>query len=342
MNPLVSIIVPVYKVPEHFLRNCIDSLIVQELEDIEIILVDDGSPDKCGKICDEYSKKDTRVKVIHQDNRGLAGARNAGFFESKGKWITFVDGDDWLDKETCLEAVRVTNNDTELVFWTRMKEYPNKSIECKFIEGVNKKIYIGDECRELQEHILDFNSNISTAYAKLISRKFLLDNKIIHDESLRQGAEGIEFNIRLFDKVKNAVFINNPFYHYIYNDKSISANCSEKNNEYVIKCFGKIKQFIFESQNKDKLLRCFYNRMVYVIITTAISGYFNPDNYEPYKIKVKKYKKYLSQPLIKETFNNADLNGLSFSRKIAFKLISNNMFFIINFMAIIRKNKIKG
>lgn len=337
----ISIIVPVYKVPENLLRQCIESLINQSFKNIEIILVDDGSPDNCGDICDEYAKKDNRIKVIHQKNRGLAGARNTGFFQANGKWITFVDGDDWIDRDTCLKAIEATDINTELVFWTRMKEYDNRSRECYFIKGVERKTYINYECKELQENVLDFNSNISTAYAKLIKKDFLVNNKIIHDEELRQGAEGIEFNIRLFENLRNAVFINIPLYHYIYNDQSISANCSEENNEYVIRCFEKIKNYILQSKNKDKLLEKFYNRMIYVIITTAISGYFNPNNSDPYKIKVKKYKKYLSKPLIIETFNNINLNGLSFSRKIVVKLIRKNAFWFINCIAFARKNQIK-
>lgn len=338
----ISIIVPVYKVPENLLRQCIESLINQSFKNIEIILVDDGSPDNCGDICDEYAKKDNRIKVIHQKNRGLAGARNTGFFQANGKWITFVDGDDWIDKETLLEASEVLNVNTQLVFWTRMNEYNGKSIECKFIEGIKQKTYINNECKELQENILNFNSNISTAYAKLISREFLLENKIIHDESLRQGAEGIEFNMRLFEKLENVVFINKPFYHYIYNDKSISANSSEENNYYVIKCFEKIKKLIYESKNREKLLECFYNRMVYVIITTSISGYFNPCNCDSYNIRVKNYKKYLSNALVKETFENASLKDVSFLRKVIFKLIVNKRFFVINTISLIRNRQKKS
>ena len=96
--PKVSIIVPVYKV-EKYLRKCIDSIINQTLKDIEIILVDDGSPDNCGKICDEYAAKDTRIKVIHKENGGLSSARNAGMEVAEGEYIGFVDSDDWIETD---------------------------------------------------------------------------------------------------------------------------------------------------------------------------------------------------------------------------------------------------
>ncbi len=97
--PAISVIIPVYKV-EPYLHRCVDSVLAQSFIDFEIILVDDGSPDNCGKICDEYAGKDSRVHVIHQENKGLSAARNAGiewaFENSDSKWISFIDSDDWV------------------------------------------------------------------------------------------------------------------------------------------------------------------------------------------------------------------------------------------------------
>lgn len=95
---LISIIVPVYKV-ENYLSKCLDSMICQTYKNIEIILVDDGSPDNSGKICDDYAKKDSRIKVIHKENGGLSDARNAGLKIATGKYIGFVDSDDYISVE---------------------------------------------------------------------------------------------------------------------------------------------------------------------------------------------------------------------------------------------------
>ena len=100
-EPLVSIIVPVYKVPEQYLRKCIESTMTQTLQNIEILLVDDGSPDQCGEICDAYAEKDSRVKTLHKQNGGLSSARNYGCRAARGKWIMFVDGDDWIEPDMC-------------------------------------------------------------------------------------------------------------------------------------------------------------------------------------------------------------------------------------------------
>lgn len=98
MKDLITIVVPVYKV-EQYLEKCINSIINQTYENLEIILVDDGSPDNCGKMCDEYAEKDTRIKVLHKKNGGLSDARNAGIEIAKGRYISFVDSDDYITED---------------------------------------------------------------------------------------------------------------------------------------------------------------------------------------------------------------------------------------------------
>ena len=125
---LVSIIVPVYKA-EKYIHQCIDSLLAQTYRNIEVILVDDGSPDNCGKICDEYAAKDYRVKVIHQQNGGVSAARNVGLANATGEWITFVDADDSV---TCAYIEQLYVNDSDWV----IGGYRNtKNFCCLLVEG---------------------------------------------------------------------------------------------------------------------------------------------------------------------------------------------------------------
>ena len=100
MKPLVSVIVPVYRV-EAYLEQCVDSLLGQTLERIEIILVDDGSPDSCGAICDRYAAADPRVRTIHRENGGLSASRNTGIEAAAGEYLMFVDSDDWVESDYC-------------------------------------------------------------------------------------------------------------------------------------------------------------------------------------------------------------------------------------------------
>ena len=110
----VSIIVPVYKV-EEYLRRCVDSLLSQTYDDLEIILVDDGSPDGCPAICDEYKEKDDRIKVVHQKNGGASAARNSALEAACGEWVTFVDSDDSITPEWFAHAVALMTDDVDLV-----------------------------------------------------------------------------------------------------------------------------------------------------------------------------------------------------------------------------------
>ena len=94
---MISVIVPVYNV-EKYIRRCIESILIQEYRNFELILVDDGSTDSSGDICEEYAKDNNRITVIHQENKGLSGARNTGISNAKGEWVVFIDSDDYISK----------------------------------------------------------------------------------------------------------------------------------------------------------------------------------------------------------------------------------------------------
>lgn len=336
-EPIVSIIVPVYKVPEHYLRKCIESAMSQTLHNIEILLVDDGSPDKCGEICEAYAKRDPRIKVLHKKNGGLSSARNSGCKAAIGEWIMFVDGDDWIEPDMCKAMYELgEEKEVQLVMCGIMKDYGKSSTEYKFYLE-SGRVYKGQECKWLQQQLLVYNGNIAVAYSKLIQRKFLIDNNIFHDEVLRQGAEGLEFNLRLFEKLQSAVFINKPFYHYIYNESSISASHNEANHEFVIKCFEKIKAFIDTSDNKKMLEPWFDNRLLYVIVTTAISGYFNPSNTEPYMDKKRKYAAYLEKPIVKEALKTKNIAGIGKQREVVLFFIKHRVYLMLDMMGKMRK-----
>ncbi|MGN0485178.1 MAG: glycosyltransferase family 2 protein [Lachnospiraceae bacterium] len=335
-QPLISIIVPVYKVPEQYLKKCIESIMEQTLKEIEILLIDDGSPDQCGALCDSYAEQDNRIKVIHKKNGGLSSARNAGFQAAAGDWIMFVDGDDWIEPDMCKAMYHLgIEKDVQLVMCGITKDYGHSSTEYKFY--LDEKVYTKEECRWLQQQLLIYNGNIAVAYSKLIRRGFLAAHHILHDEQLRQGAEGLEFNLRLFEQLERACFLNRPFYHYIYNENSISASHNEENHEMVIRCFEQIRDFIETSRNKEMLLPWFDNRLLYVIITTAISGYFNPANPEPYAEKKKKYQNYLHKPIIQQALRTKNRKGLSFQRQIVLILIQLNAFRVLDLLGKIRK-----
>ncbi len=127
MSELVTVIIPVYKV-EKYLSKCVDSVLSQTYKNLEVFLVDDGSPDNCGKICDEYAKKDKRVKVIHKQNGGLSSARNAALDVCTGNYITFVDSDDWIETtyvEKLYETIKKYDCDISVCFHNECDERGN-------------------------------------------------------------------------------------------------------------------------------------------------------------------------------------------------------------------------
>ena len=124
---LISVIIPVYKV-EEYLENCIQSVIKQTVSDLEIILVDDGSPDQCPEICDLWADKDSRIKVIHKENGGLSDARNAGMKVATGEYVSFIDSDDYISLdfyETLLETI--VDNDSDIVECGVVKFYEDNN-----------------------------------------------------------------------------------------------------------------------------------------------------------------------------------------------------------------------
>lgn len=333
----ISIVVPVYKVSINLLKNCINSLINQTLKEIEIILVDDGSPDNCGKICDEFALKDKRIKVIHQENRGLSSARNTGVRNSSGEYIMFLDGDDFLESFSCKVLYKSTEKRKyDIVDACLMKQYGNNIVKFDYSKFIDKKEYLDDEVKFWQEEMLDFNGNVSSANAKIMNRKFLVNNEIYHNEDLKFGIEGIEFGIRLYEKAKSVLFLKEYIYHYVYNDKSITETFNEENIKLTLKGLKEIKKTIDKSSNKDKLYIMFYNRLLYAINTAAISGYFSPTNNDKYWVKKEKYKNYLKDNDIKLALKKLYFLDMTFSRKLTIYFIKFRLFMLISLIAKLR------
>ncbi len=336
-NVYVSIIVPIYNVDNHYLKQCIDSLINQTLKAIQIILVDDGSPKiENGNLCDFYAKKDERIIVIHKENGGLCSARNTGFKMATGEYFTFVDGDDWLSNDMCEIMYNTAKKyNVDMVVCRSVREFKNKTSHFKYKYDVNT-IYDKKQCKILQRDVLDFNANNASVTAKLINLKKIKENNLFHDEELKQGAEGIEFNIRLYEYINNVVFIENEFYHYRYNEDSITNSFNLENQYLILKCFEKIKSKI--NQDDFLMMNMFYYRMYFVIVTTAISGFFNPTNNDSFFKIRKDFKKYLKEKLVIETLSNKKVfYKLDNQRKIIIFFIKMHCFLPLKILGNIRR-----
>ena len=354
MRHKVSIIVPIYKVPERFLRQCVESCINQTLKEIEIILVDDGSPDNCGKICDEYAVKDNRITVIHKQNGGLAAARNSGQDAATAETIMFLDGDDFLDVDCCeLCYKKLKEKRVELVMFDEIVEYGySAKVMHSFKDnpqGLNLDNYRDiddcllfdeDGCKELQIRVLNFNGRIAMAFQKLILTDFLKKNNIRHVDELRQGMEGFVFNIQLFNHLKRALYMPNPLYHYSYNTQSITHKPSERNYYLCVECLDWINEYVSQCEMRERLQSEVLYRALFLIVNTAISCYFSPMLGLKYKESVVKMEEFLRQPLVNISMKEGNRTRLDNQRKIVIWLIDNRLWFIVYFLGFLRKRQL--
>lgn len=232
--PKISVVIPVYMV-EQYLRRCVDSVVSQTMRELQIILVDDGSPDNCPDICDEYALSDSRVEVIHKSNGGVASARNAGMRRAKGKYLFFLDSDDWLE----LDGLKMLYNcaEQQKVDFVRYRAFrsnwPNTDgdIPCR-VEDVRELrggYYNKQEIEaELYNRMLATNQltmgAVVGAWGSLYNLDFLRKNDLYFYEEVK-FSEDLVFSARVIRAANSFFFIDTPcVYHYFYNPASISKS----------------------------------------------------------------------------------------------------------------------
>ncbi|MBR6594818.1 MAG: glycosyltransferase family 2 protein [Clostridia bacterium] len=210
MKPEISIIVPVYRV-ESFLTRCIDSILDQTFRDIELILVDDGSPDACGEICDTYAERDSRIRVIHKKNGGVSSARNAGIELARGRYIMFCDGDDYADPEWCsaLHGAAERYNDAFISCNCRRERADGS--ESKPMADTS-----GDN-ETLTDYYGIFRRGVSgSACLKIFSVDKIKNAALRFDEGRSIGEDAV-FCAEYAALCKGAVYLPRPLYHYVSN-----------------------------------------------------------------------------------------------------------------------------
>ena len=235
----VSIIMPVYN-SEKYLTQTIESILAQTYKNFELILVDDGSSDKSGKICDEFGKKDNRIKVIHKENGGICDARNSGLDVATGQYIMFSDNDDTMEKNAIYDNINVMiENKADIVKFGR------------------KAIYIDDNNIELKTDIRKFEfeiiENINEKFIKLMYDKVLVcvwdgiyKKSIVEkfDTEFKKGGEDIDFNFKVFTNANKIILNNNVSYnHYIRNGFSTSTKYNEDKIANTFKLMNEFKNY---------------------------------------------------------------------------------------------------
>lgn len=237
MKPLISIIVPIYKV-EKYLDKCVESLVNQTYTNLEIILVDDGSPDCCPEMCDKWAEKDSRIKVIHKPNGGLSDARNAGMKVANGEFVLFVDSDDWIERNM-IEVLynEIVHSDSDIVACGIRMVWDDGSPDKILTEACGKRVFNSKE--EAMTSLMQEMCILQTVWNKLYKRKNIENilfpvGKINEDEFWTWKA------IASSNKV---VYIDVPLYNYLQRSGSIMRN-SNFNPLYVIEAKLERKEYI--------------------------------------------------------------------------------------------------
>ena len=285
MEDLISIIVPIYNV-QKYIKKCVQSLIDQDYTNIEIILVDDGSPDLSKEIIDEIAKHDNRVMCVHKNNGGVSSARNAGLERASGKYVTFVDGDDWVDNNYVSHLYTIAKEyDADIVmnennYGLRKKDKDNFSTTIS-VNDAMKKIYYGDI--------------FVAVWNKMYKRKIIVENSMTFDEKIWYG-EGMLFNMQFLNLCQTVAVCCMSLYHQTFNPSSAMRNFKIKNNLCGIKSLELQKKYI---NSQDVLKAWKYHRYCFnlTIFNGIVQTNTKKDNLNLYKTCLRNIRKGFLIPL---------------------------------------------
>ncbi len=259
-QPLFSIIVPVYNV-EAYLRECVNSVLNQTYADFEIILVDDGSPDMCPRICDTYQERDDRVRVVHKANGGLSEARNFGIDAAQGHYILFLDGDDYWDDLSALYQIKQElekgHFSTDVMLFQAKLLYPDGTLlsdRGKFIDT----FFEMDRTEQL-EYMSANGLLIGSACSKVVKREFIRKNHLYFKEGLK--SEDIDWIIRVADCLPKYQYTDQ--YFYIYRRGRCGSITSNVDEAYLNQFMEMLRGFISYNYTSERVRRCLLGYVAY-------------------------------------------------------------------------------
>ncbi len=335
--PVITIIIPVYNT-EKYLRKCLDSLLAQTYTNIEIVLVDDGSTDSSGKICDEYAEKYSHIKVIHKKNGGLSSARKAGAENAIGEFITIVDSDDWIEPDMIARMVATKlEKDVDLVICSYCREYENNSFPVHIFDGdktfwgkeyqdkIYRRLYgpVDDEMKSPEK--LD---SLGSVCMKLYPKEIIKEADFIPTSEVG-SAEDVLLNISILNKLNSAAYIDRPYYHYRKNSES-STSVYRSNLYYQWEVlYGYMEKYLNRISENELYQKALNNR---IAIGTLGLGL----NEISAKHSIFKCSKNIKQILSSERYQNAfcklDITFFPLKWKIFFLLEKYKLSFLLVMM----------
>ncbi|MCD7994560.1 MAG: glycosyltransferase [Clostridia bacterium] len=330
----VSIVVPIFKV-EAYLKRCIDSLIGQTLADIEIILVDDGSPDSCPAICDRYAAKDERIKVIHKKNGGVSAARNDGLDITIGEYVIFCDSDDWMELDACevlykkgLETgadvvvgdINRIKGDTVIYnqYFANEFHYTNRA---DMDQLVMADIYLGYCPNPPETHTIGYGG----PWNKLVKRQLLLDNNINFDVSLLGLYDDILYTAYVYANMGSIVYIQKPVYNYVVVETSITKSYKANSLNISNRIFKAFSAFIKEYSFDGKWDKAFDALVVRRFEENLRYYFFSDQNGKGYKQTINELKETMEQEPYASAAQNVEIDRLEPYQARVAKLYGQNL-----------------
>ena len=314
--PLISVIIPVYKV-EAYLEKCLNSVINQTYSNLEIIVIDDGSPDNSGNIADLFAKKDSRISVIHKKNEGLSAARNTGISIATGEWISFVDSDDWLELnmyEFLIQAIEEI--DIDLIIFKGYRDYDNSKYE--EINSFENDFFTTDKdiINRLQLATMYFTyapfspSVQGYPWNKLIRTGLIKDNELSFSTNVRAN-EDIIFNLHLFQHALKVQYCNISLYHYRYNETGITIKYTPDRLNVDLEVYEEMKRIGKYYQLGDDYYDAMNVRIVWNTWKLAERTYFNKYNKQHLLRKMIDYSLALKTNYLYNAFEKVDRSMLT-------------------------------
>lgn len=283
----VSIIVPVYKV-EKYLPKCIESILAQTYANWELLLIDDGSPDDSGILCDAYAAKDLRIRVFHKENGGVSSARNVGIVNASGVFLMFIDADDWIDART-IELCFAKSSDADLFRF---------GMQSLFKQGdAPSNVIRIDETLSLLDYrkLLVARKTVLGVCGGLYKKSILSKNEIMFNESLAMGEDWL-FNFQFLKYCNSICLVDKPLYTYNrFNENGCTNNYSLKKDRQMmdVACNILKDDTVASSEYDDSRLHCKLN-IYYQALTHAISLCDNYNELNAYTLEIKKLDIYPS------------------------------------------------
>lgn len=342
MSDLVTIVVPIYNV-ERFLDKCVNSIVNQTYKELEIILVDDGSPDNCPRMCDEWAKKDSRIKVVHKENQGLGMARNTGIEHASGKYILFFDSDDYVDTTLVEKCINSADKNNAQLVWFSMTDVndngevlsSSESNEIRYYNG-NKQI-IDELLPELMSHDYRRGNPANFAFSAW-SGMFSLDIIRKHNLSFPSErdiiSEDTYFLLQYFRFVDSAVTLDEILYFHYINTSSLTTTYKadrQAKNDKFLKVTKELINKLEYPEEIDFRLNMLYHSFTLAALKMIFSSKLSP------KEKNSTSKEILKSQAIKNSINSSVLKREKKSVRLFYKLVSMRLYCICNLILKIKK-----